>query len=74
TTAFTKRQNEFLTDLRNGVVDFEVRSEKFASVQNGGVPQGAIFNIKAVVKSAGDGTTTGTATFTKFTPSTNSWT
>ncbi|PZR29956.1 MAG: hypothetical protein DI535_00170 [Citrobacter freundii] len=72
-TAFTTRQNQFLADLRNGTVDFELRSTKFGPPSLDNIPQGVTFNVKAVVKSAGDGTVNGTPTFTKFDPVSNTW-
>ena len=73
-TPFTKRQNEFLRDLRNGQVEFELRNIKYDGTQgNPNIPQGSIFNIKSMIKTAGDGTVNSSPTFSKFDPSNNTW-
>ncbi len=59
-TPFTKRHNQFLNDLRNGNANFDLRNEKFNAQGNSPfIPQGTIFNVKAMAKTAGNGTDDG---------------
>lgn len=55
TAPFTTNQNTLLTELANGNSGFELRNVKFAS-EAVSLPQGSILEIKAFVKTVGDGT------------------
>ncbi len=69
---FTQNQQKFLLDLQSGMSDFELRNISKTYLGNT-IPQGSVFQVKAMVKTVGDGTVNGVSQTFQFNPVNNSW-